>query len=202
MNNIEHIFLKDSDPEFFARGYLDYLSQIFANMDMDQISKIIEIFEDARNRNSNIFFMGNGGSASTASHFANDLSLGTKLSKQPFRAISLCDNISVITAIGNDYGYDKIFVKQLELFMSRGDVIVAISASGNSPNVIEAVEYANENKGITIGLTGFDGGNLLKIVKEAIHVPSEKGEYGPVEDVHMIIDHLVSSYLRYLCTSD
>ena len=81
-------------------------------------------------------------------------------------------------------------------------LLYALTNKPNLENFIEAVEYANENKGITIGLTGFDGGNLLKIVKEAIHVPSEKGEYGPVEDVHMIIDHLVSSYLRYLCTSD
>lgn len=201
MNNIESMYAVNTDEEVFAKGYFDYLSQILKKMDMEKIGKVIKIFKDARVRNSNIFFIGNGGSASTASHFANDLSLGTKLSEQQFRAISLCDNMSVLTAIGNDYGYEKIFLKQLEIFMHQDDVIVAISASGNSPNLLEAIRFANKNSGITVGLTGFDGGELINMVQEAIHVPSLKGEYGPVEDVHMIIDHLISSYLKHACMS-
>ena len=202
MDHIEEVFLRSFSPLSFARGYLDYLQEIFKKLEMKQIQQLIEILMAARSRESTIFFIGNGGSASTASHFANDISLGTRAIKPPFRAISLCDNVSILSAIGNDFGYDQVFVKQLEVLMKKDDVVVVISASGNSPNIIKAVEYANQNKGITFGLIGFNGGKVAKLTKYQIHVPSCNGEYGPVEDTHMVIDHLVSSYIRLSLMED
>jgi len=201
-SKIEQLFDEDNSSEFFAKGYLDYLCELFSKIDTKKISLFIEILLQARNRGSTIFFVGNGGSASTASHFANDIALGTKSLSKPFKAISLCDNISIITAIGNDFGYDQIFIRQLKNMMQPKDVLVAISVSGNSPNVIKAVEYANSNEGITVGLTGFNGGRLNKIAQMSIHVPSNKGEYGPVEDIHMIIDHLTSAYLMNILKTE
>ena len=113
----------------------------------------------------------------------------------PFRAVSLADNAAVMTAIANDDGFDEVFVQQLQTRMRAQDMVVAISASGNSPNVVKAVEYANSNGAITVALTGFDGGRLREIARHGVHVPTGAGEYGPVEDAHMILDHLVGAYL-------
>lgn len=188
--------------EAFARGYLDHLRELLTRLDISQIVAFVEILLDSRERNARLFFIGNGGSAATASHFANDIDIGTLSWAKPFRAVSLTDNAAVLTAIGNDYGYDDIFVRQLRTQMSTGDVVIAISVSGNSQNVIKAVEYANASGAITVGLTGFDGGCLKKISKLSIHVPTSKGVYGPVEDIHLIIDHLVGSFLIKVCHSE
>lgn len=196
MNMIERIYSEDSGPAGFARRYFDYLGEIMSKMDTGQIAAMIEAMIQARERGAKIFFVGNGGSAATASHFANDIAIGTRSWDKPFKALSLCDNVAVLSAVGNDDGYDQIFVQQLTILMEKNDLLVAISASGNSPNVIKAVEYANANGGITIGLTGFDGGELKKAASMNVHVPSSKGEYGPVEDMHMVLDHLVGAYLK------
>ena len=202
MGYVEQIFSRGSSPSSFARGYLDCLQEMLSKLDVAQIQEFIDTLIDARNREASIFFIGNGGSAATASHFANDIALGTKVGKPPFRAMSLCDNVSMITAIGNDLGYDQVYVKQLESLMRKGDVVVAISASGNSLNIIRAVEYANRHQGITFGLTGFDGGKIGKLVRYQIHVASSKGEYGPVEDIHIVIAHLVSNFIRLALIRD
>jgi D-sedoheptulose 7-phosphate isomerase len=199
MNNIETIFNNTCSPAEYTSAYLTHLTQIFSRLDHSAIEKFIELLLDARNERKRIYFIGNGGSAATASHFANDLAVGTRSKNLPFSVMSLTDNTPIITAIGNDYGYDQVFVKQLESYFKTGDILVAISASGNSPNILKAVEYVNYNKGIVVGLTGFDGGKLKNLVDIAIHVPTEKGDYGPVEDVHMILDHLIGTYLMQLC---
>lgn len=188
--------------ESFAQSYFDYLGELFTRMDLKQISTFIETLWQARERHARIFFIGNGGSASTASHFANDIDIGTRTWSKPFRAVSLSDNMAVLTAIGNDYGYDEIFVRQLMTQMTAGDVLVAISASGNSANIIKAVEYANANGMVTVGLTGFDGGELKKTAQMSVHVPTRKGEYGPVEDIHLILDHLTTAFLYKTCHSE
>ncbi len=197
MNMIERIYGEDSSPAGFARRYFEYLAEIMSKMDTGQIEALIKTMIQARERGARIFFVGNGGSAATASHFANDIAIGTRSWDKPFKALSLCDNVAVLSAVGNDDGYDQIFVQQLTVLMEEGDVLVAISASGNSPNVVKAVEYANVNGGITIGLTGFDGGELKRAASLNVHVPSSKGEYGPVEDLHMVLDHLVGAYLKH-----
>jgi D-sedoheptulose 7-phosphate isomerase len=186
-------------PADYAKSYFGYLSEIFSKIDTNQIAQFIETILDARERGARVFFIGNGGSAATASHFANDLSVGTRSKGKPFKVISLSDNAAVMTAIGNDYGYEFIFQKQLQALMEPGDVVVAISASGNSPNLVTAFEYANQMKATTVALTGFDGGKLKQMATYAVHVPSNKGEYGPVEDLHMIFDHVVYTYISNIC---
>ncbi len=201
-NNIETIYNNSSSPSEYISAYFKHLTQILSELDLSSIEKFIGLLLSARKEGKNVYFIGNGGSAATASHFANDLAIGTRSKKLPFKVMSLTDNSSVITAIGNDYGYEQVFVKQLEACLGSGDLLVAISASGNSPNILKAVEYTKENSGITIGLTGFDGGELKKIVDHVIHVPTVKGDYGPVEDVHMILDHVVGNYLLQMCREE
>ncbi|MEO5339394.1 MAG: SIS domain-containing protein [Magnetococcus sp. MYC-9] len=202
MNAVEQIFQQSSTPHGFAQGYLGYLSQVFDRMDCAQIGAFINTLLQARQRQARIFFIGNGGSAATASHFANDIAIGSRSRVKPFRALSLCDNLALITAIGNDFGYDQVFVRQLENQMDTGDVVVAISASGNSPNVLHAIDYAKSHGGLTVGLTGFDGGRLRQAVDLSVHVPSNPGEYGPVEDLHMILDHLVGAFLMQVVRAE
>lgn len=199
MNKIEQIFEKSTKPAEYARNYLKYLSEIAADINENDIGQFVDIILSARERGNAVYFIGNGGSAATASHFANDIQVGTRTTGKPFRVQSLTDNVAILTAVGNDFGYDAIFVKQLEALLVEGDVVVAISASGNSPNVIQGIEYAKKMNCKTVGLTGFDGGKLREIADHSIHVPSNKGEYGPVEDYHMIFDHIIGSYLMFHC---
>jgi D-sedoheptulose 7-phosphate isomerase len=199
MNKIEQLYADAPSGDRFARGYLDYLTHVIGQLEVASIADFIDVLMQARDRGARIFFIGNGGSAATASHFANDVAIGTQSWEKPFRAMSLTDNVAILTAVGNDYGYEEIFVRQLKTLMMPGDVVVAISASGNSTNVVRAIEYANANGGSTVALTGFDGGVLKQIAGLCVHVPTSKGEYGPVEDVHMILDHLVGAFLLQSC---
>lgn len=197
MNKIDELTaLHAGDPAGYARAYLDYLGSCFQSIDSAAVEAFIRLLLAARMSGNTVFFIGNGGSAATASHFANDISIGTRTGDdKPFRAVSLTDNVAVMTALANDEGYDRMFVDQLRVHLREGDSLVAISASGNSPNLIEAVDYARTRGATVVGLTGFDGGKLRERSDISLHVPTAKGEYGPVEDVHMIFDHLVGSYL-------
>ena len=199
MNNVEKNFEGSQTPAEFSKNYLIYLSEVLSKIDVNQVANMIQIILQARDTGKNVYFIGNGGSAATASHFANDIQIGTRTTGKPFKVQSLTDNVAVLTAIGNDFGYDFIFVKQLEALLEEGDVVVAISASGNSPNVIKGIEFAHQKKCKTIGITGFDGGKLKQMAQSVLHVPSLKGEYGPVEDVHMIFDHIIGNYLMLYC---
>lgn len=200
MNNIDRIFSRD--PVAFAGAYLDYLTRVLVRIDAKEIARFIEVLLDARERGATVFFMGNGGSAATASHFANDLAIGTNSYSKPFRVVSLTDNHAIVTAIANDFGYEEIFVRQLRVLASAGDVVVGISASGNSPNLVKAFEYA-KSAGITaVAITAFDGGKLKTMRDAGIHVPTGLQEYGPAEDAHMVIDHLVGAYLIRLVRSE
>jgi D-sedoheptulose 7-phosphate isomerase len=199
---VENHFHECTVPSEYVKRYFEHLGEIFQQIDHEAVAKVIELILQARDQSRNIFFIGNGGSAATASHFANDLAIGSRTKLSPFRVISLTDNNAVMTAIANDFGYEQLFVKQLEAVYREGDLLVAISASGNSPNVLKAVEYVKGRGGTTIGLTGFDGGQLNRMVDYALHVPTQKGEYGPVEDVHMIFDHIIGTYLMYSCRKE
>jgi D-sedoheptulose 7-phosphate isomerase len=185
--------------EEFARSYLTRVAAVLANLDIQAIAQVIEVFLDARKRDSNIFFLGNGGSAATALHFANDLGVcASPEGRRPFRAISLTANTSLITCLANDIGYENVFRWQLRNLMRPGDVVVGISASGNSPNVVRGFRYAVENGGIPVAIVGFDGGEMKKMAKYVIHVATDHGEYGPSEDVHMVLEHLISTYLALI----
>jgi D-sedoheptulose 7-phosphate isomerase len=194
-NGIDIIYKNSDGIQDFSKLYFERLSSILNSISLSDVEQFVEILLDARSRGSTIFFIGNGGSAVTASHFVNDISIGTKSRNKPFRAISLCDNQAVITAIANDYGYEYIFSQQLAVLLKKDDVVVAISASGNSPNLLKAIDVAKQKGAINVGLTAFDGGKMKVMVDISVHVPTEKGEYGPAEDAHMALGHLVSNYL-------
>lgn len=196
MSTLNRLFSESNGLADYAGRYAAYIIDLLDQLDYEAIDRVGRVLEDARLRGRTIFIVGNGGSAATASHFACDLSLGPRVfGGQAYRAISLADNNALMTAAGNDLGYDTVFSEQLKTLLTSGDVVLAISASGNSPNVIKAVEYANHVGATTIGLTGFDGGRIRHIARENIHIPTPKGDYGPVEDLHLVLNHLISSYL-------
>ena len=180
----------------FSKQYLEYLANLIEKLDTQSIAQFADLLLDSRDSGSTTFFLGNGGSASTATHFVNDVSLGSRQFDKPFRAISLCDNQAVITAIANDDGYENIFLQQLQTLAKPGDTIVCISASGNSKNLINAIEYAKQHSIYVVGLTAFDGGYLKENCDLNIHVPTKVGEYGPAEDLHMVVCGLIGSYFR------
>lgn len=195
-NKLDEFFEDSKTVGDFGEAYAGYVSACLQSIDFGKVQEFVNLLIVKREQRKTVYFIGNGGSAATASHFANDLAIGTRTPKKPFKVVSLTDNNAVMTAIGNDFGYDELFSAQLKILMEPGDVLVAISASGNSPNIIKGVEYAHSLNNKVVGLTGFSGGELKKLCDINIHVESNRGEYGPVEDVHMFIDHLVGSYLN------
>ena len=199
MINIKSVLSKNVDAKSFSREYFRYLSHLLEKVDVNAIAAFIDEIESARKNGNTIFFIGNGGSAATALHMVNDISLGSRQDDedQPLRSLALTDNVSVITALANDCGYDHIFVRQLKTLYRPGDKLVAISVSGNSPNILAAVEWVKKQKGVVIGMVGFDGGKLKGMCDIAIDAKGVKGEYGPVEDIHTIIGHLVYTWLWY-----
>ncbi|MCR4322399.1 MAG: SIS domain-containing protein [Candidatus Brocadiaceae bacterium] len=205
MNNVEQMFDENNDIQQFSKNYFRYLFKLLNDVDVTAIAAFAMEMEKARKGHNTVFFIGNGGSAATASHMANDF--GMDILKKtggdlPFRAMALTDNAAVMLAIANDEGYDRLFVNQLRIHYRPGDKLVAISASGNSPNVVAAAEWVKDRGGKVISLVGFDGGKLKDISDIIIHAKSEKGEYGPVEDVHMIMDHLITNWLQYKMLSE
>ncbi len=160
-----------------------------------QLRKVADIIRIARDEGNTVFTFGNGGSGSTAVHFASDLmKTATRPDLKRIRAISLNDNMPLTTAWANDSSYEHVFKEQLENLMKPGDVVIAISGSGNSKNVLLATEYARSNGGITIGLTGFDGGSLKSLASVLVVVPSN--DMLRIEDTHLAICHLLVRLLR------
>ncbi|MEO8069969.1 MAG: SIS domain-containing protein [Acidobacteriota bacterium] len=186
----------------FARAYADRLISLLNDLDETQVAAAIDQIWAARESGARIFLVGNGGSAATASHFANDLTVGACGGAKPFRAISLVDNTALLTCLANDFGYPQVFVKQLETQMTPGDVVVALSASGNSENILRAVEFANARGNATIAVVGFDGGRLLRIAGTAVHMRTALGEFGPAEDLHLILDHVITGFLAKRCAAE
>ena len=171
----------------------DYVNAQKAALDSiptDEVAKLIQLFKKTLDHDHHIFVFGNGGSASNASHFVTDLGKGSsdKVGKR-FRVLSLNDNVSWMSAIGNDYAYEDIFVRQLENYGRKGDLVLAMSVSGNSPNVVKAVEWANKNGLETIGLCGGKRGKLAEIAKHKIVIDST--HYGRAEDAQMAICHIL-----------
>lgn len=179
----------------FIDKYTNSLISLLQNIDKNAIEDIISALEQTLISNSKVYIIGNGGSAATASHMVNDLGVGLKRRDiRKFNVISLADNTPVCSAIANDIGYENIFYMQLKDVIEQNDVVIAISCSGNSENIIKATEYAITKGSKIIGLTGFDGGKLKKISDISFHINTQNGEYGLVEDMHMILDHIIYSY--------
>jgi D-sedoheptulose 7-phosphate isomerase len=187
--------MEELDPASFAQRYVDDLARVMAQLPMDSIAAMMGTLCEAHRGRRQVFLVGNGGSAATASHWQSDLTWGLLRAGLPaMRALSLTDNVPVITAIANDRSYEAIFVHQLEGLAERGDVLLAISASGNSPNVVRAVEWARQHGLTTLAVLGMTGGRVRELADVAVVVPATG--YGPIEDLHMVLDHLALDYLR------
>lgn len=175
--------------------YLKGLRSCLAEVAENDIIEIVDIIMKACSDGKKVVFMGNGGSATTASHFARDISIGTaKEGKPRVRAISLADSIAAITSLANDVGYNSVFKEQLIGQVDKGDVVIGISASGNSPNVLEAMEYARSAGAVTVGFIGFGGGKLKELSDKSIVLSSR--DYGQVEDTHLVLDHIFTCLVK------
>lgn len=180
-----------------AEEYQQKLNDLFGQIDFDVLEQITATIIEAYKNDKTIYVAGNGGSAATASHYKVDFGFFVRyFKKKRIKVVSLTDHSPLMTAIGNDNSYYEVFTQQMQDYFNEGDVLIAISASGNSMNVVKAAEYANELGGISIGLVGFEGGKLKDACKIPLFTPNPKGDYGPIEDLHMIICHLLVSYLR------
>ncbi|MFA6189458.1 MAG: SIS domain-containing protein [Sulfuricurvum sp.] len=179
----------------FTHNYTQRLIKLLHQIDPNVLASIIVSLEKTITAESKIYLAGNGGSAATASHMVNDLGAGLRRRKiVNFDIISLADNTPVTTAIANDIGYENIFYMQLEGLLKKDDLFIAISCSGNSDNILKAAKYAKSIGATIIGITGFDGGELKHLSDINFHVDAPSGEYGLVEDIHMILDHIIYSY--------
>jgi D-sedoheptulose 7-phosphate isomerase len=177
----------------FAQTYQSDCLQTIQSIDVTKVEQVIDLFKDARANNRQIFICGNGGSASTASHFVCDMVKGASWQRpQRFRIMALTDSLPTITAYSNDVSYDVIFLEQLKNFARPDDLVMGISGSGNSPNVLRAIEYANSIGCKTVALTGRDGGQLAPMAQVNVHVPNP--HMGRIEDAHMIICHMICYY--------
>ncbi|WKZ47749.1 MAG: SIS domain-containing protein [Anaerolineales bacterium] len=177
------------------KSYIETLTETVNQLPVGRIAQVVEILQAARLTGRKIFIMGNGGSASTASHFVCDLAKNTRHPGLPhFRVIGLTDNMAIFSAYANDEGYENVFATQLANLVEAGDIVIAISASGNSANVLKAVEEARNHAAVTIGFTGFDGGRLGSLVDVQVHVNSHIIEH--VEDIHLALEHMIVKTLK------
>lgn len=184
-----------SDPVAFAQSYFDSLCQVLRSLPLSDLARALEILERAHAEGRQVFLAGNGGSAATASHMASDLMRGAAQSgRRGFRAVALSDNVPLITAIANDEGYQETFAGQLSTLAQPGDLLLIISGSGNSSNVVRAAQVARQMGLGTIAFLGKGGGRLASMVDVAVIVPSD--DYGLIEDIHMAFDHMVTAYFR------
>lgn len=187
------------DHTKFIDNYFDSLIKTIENIDRKEISTLINLLINARNNGKQIFIMGNGGSASTASHFVCDFNKGASYGMQNrFKVICLNDSMSTLSAYANDVGYETIFVEQLKNFLNPGDLVIGISGSGNSRNILLAIEYANSIKATTIGITGYDGGKLKKISNFSVNANINDMQIS--EDIHAIINHVCMKSISNNCS--
>lgn len=177
--------------------YVSSMHEVLDSLDVELIEAAVALLAEARVHGRQVFVMGNGGSASTASHFACDLTKNTRISgKISMRVIALTDNMALLSALANDEGYENVFAEQVASLMRPGDLLIAISTSGRSPNVLRAVKLSKQFEAKTIGLTGFDGGELAQSVDLNLQVKSNSIEQ--IEDVHLMLGHMLTVALRQL----
>lgn len=182
-----------ADPLQYVRRIREQALQVLSRIPEQEVATLIRLLHEAREADRQIFVCGNGGSAATASHFANDLGKGASLGRSKrFRVLSLTDNVPWMTALANDTDYSEIFVEQLKNFARPGDVLVVFSGSGNSPNIIKATRWANQNGLVTVGVTGRPGGELAREAQVAIF--AESSHMGRIEEAHFLIQHLVGYF--------
>ncbi len=183
------------DQKTTAKSYLDTLRRCLDEIEQQDIRAVADLLFEVYRKGKTVYIFGNGGSAATANHVACDFNKTASTPNKPrLKAISLADNIALITAVGNDINYDSIFSYQLEGIIGVGDVVIAISGSGNSSNILKAVTYAKQQGAKIIAFTGFGGGKLKPMADICINLESQL--YGPVEDVHLILDHMLTAMLK------
>lgn len=184
------------------RDYIACEIETLQKLDVDKINDALNLLEETRQRRAHVYVFGNGGSSSTASHFENDFNKGVSEHLEcRFRFQCLCDNMATVMAVANDIGFTEVFRYQLTDRLEPGDVVIAISGSGNSENVISAVEYAKAQGNKVIGLTGYNGGKLMKLCDISLHAPVNSMQV--TEDIHMIFDHLMMSmFYKNMCGID
>ncbi len=191
----------ETDYSADIRTYLEQEREVLSSLDAEKISEVMNVLERTRLNGTRVFICGNGGSASTASHFTCDFNKGISYSQKiKYTFECLNDNIPIMMAIANDIGYDDIFLEPLKNKMKKEDVLFVISGSGNSKNIIKAIEYAKSIGAETIGLAGYDGGKVKKMVDHCIHVNIDNMQI--TEDVHLILDHVmmfVLSGMKGIC---
>ena len=198
MKTLKHHFKESKNFKIFAKKYIDYLSNSLKDLDLDSLDEIRKELEITKRKNKTIFVFGNGGAAATAITIANDLGfdiMKKSKSKKTFNIVCLNENQSVITAIANDTGYENIFLNQLKIKFTKGDVAIILSASGNSNNLIKAAKWL-KGKGKVFALLGFDGGKLLNYCNKHILIKSLKSDYGPVEDIQLVINHIFAHWFQ------
>lgn len=181
----------------FLRDYFLRLKSSLDMLPLDQIAELIRWLDEARLAGRSIFIIGNGGSAATASHMACDLNknVGSKVAEQltpSFRVVALTDNVALITALANDLGYQHIFSEQLKSLLQPKDLVLVVTGSGNSPNILRAVEVAKARQASAVGILGFDGGMVREMLDACVIVPND--DYGYIEDAHLIINHIITQY--------
>ena len=175
--------------------YLDGLKDVIDKVDHNEITNVMYRLLAAYHRKASVYIFGNGGSASTASHFVNDFNKGISAGLlRGFRFYCLNDNVATVMAVANDISYDQIFALQLKNYLNDGDVVIAISGSGNSTNVLEAVDYARSRGVETVGLVGYSGGRLKELVDQCVHVPVD--DMQKVEDLHLVINHVMMALFK------
>ncbi|MBN4056227.1 SIS domain-containing protein [Rhodothermus sp. AH-315-K08] len=198
-NQLDSMYSAKSGVAGYARDYFRHLGSILDSLDSSAIADFESEFQDSLDSGSTIFLAGNGGSATTSSAMANDLGFDLLRKTTPgktIRLVALADNNGVVTAVSNDTGYENLFVNQLRVHFRPGDKLVVISASGNSENLIRAAKWTREKGGKVLGLLGFDGGQLLELCDPVVHFATAPGEYGPVEDAHLIISHVLAHWFQ------
>lgn len=194
------ILNKQKNIKIFAKNYFENLINVINSLNINKIEKLSKSLEIRRKNNKNIFVIGNGGSAVNASAMANDLGFDIlkKTKKKPFKIISLTDNNAINSAISNDIGFENLFISQIQSQYKKGDMLLVLSVSGNSKNLIKASQWFKKNKGYVFGILGFDGGKIKKICNDYLVVKSKKGEYGPVEDLQLIINHILAHWYQVI----
>lgn len=179
----------------FYKSYIDDAHNCLKLVNPVEVEAVVESLWETYQAGQRVWIAGNGGSAATAIHFSSCLSNGTMIQgKRPLRAQSLCENITFITAVGNDYSYDQVFTRQLENVLNEGDIFIAISCSGNSPNVVSAAQYSRDHSAKVISFLGFGGGKLKELSHQSIYI--ENYNYGQVETLHLMVAHLISQLIK------
>lgn len=188
--------LRKLNIKTYFTDYRKRIDSLLDSVNVEELEKVVALMINTFKKGKTVYVCGNGGSAATASHMQADFSFFIRYFTQ-FRpkVKALTDNAAMMTAIGNDTTFDDIFVEQLKGHFVQDDVLICISASGNSENVIRAAQYANSKNGSSIAFIGFSGGKLLEIAKLSLYTPNPKGDYGPIEDLHMIFNHIIVNYL-------